>query len=368
MIPFIDLKAQYFSIKTETDKAVFRVLDSGYYVLGPEVEAFETKFAAYCGVNYAIAVNSGTSALHLALLAAGVGPGDEVIVPAMTFVATVAAVRYCGATPVLVDILPDTFNLDPQGLVAAITEKCKAIIPVHLYGQPANMDEIKEAARRHGLVVIEDAAQAHGAKYKGQRVGSIGNLGCFSFYPTKNLGACGEGGMVVTNDSKLAHTLRVLRDWGQEEKNRHDLAGFNYRMDAIQAAILTVKLRHLDNWIEKRRTLAALYDSLLAKAGLSAPIVSPDTQHVYHIYPFLSANRDTLRNSLQGRGVSTGIHYPLPIHLQPAYGELGSAGEFPIAEWLARQELSLPIYPELTEEQVSEVCSAMCDIHSGLSR
>ncbi|MBJ7297385.1 MAG: DegT/DnrJ/EryC1/StrS family aminotransferase, partial [Dolichospermum sp.] len=284
MIPFIDLKSQYLSIKDEIHTAISQVLESTQFILGNEVAALEQEFANYCSADYGIAVNTGTSALHLALLAAGISPGDEVITTPFTFVATVAAIDYTGAKAVFVDIDPVSLTIDVTQIEAAITERTKAILPVHLYGQPADMEPILDIARRYGLTVIEDAAQAHRAEYKGQRVGSIGDLGCFSFYPGKNLGAYGEGGMVVTNNPKYALTMQTLRDWGQERKYHHVLKGYNYRMDGLQGAILRVKLRHLDDWTEARRAIAAQYDQLLAKADVITPTVMPYSHHVYHIY------------------------------------------------------------------------------------
>jgi len=361
MIPFLDLKAQYASIKGEVDAAVLNVLASAQYVLGDEVAAFEREFAAYCGTKHAIAVNTGTSALHLALLAAGVGPGDEVITVPFTFVASVSAVCYTGATPVFVDIDPTTFTMDPAKLEAAITARTKAIVPVHLYGQMAKMTPIMEIANRYGIPVIEDACQAHGAEYRKQRAGSIGASGCFSFYPGKNLGACGEGGIVVTNDDEHAKTIRMLRDWGQEQRYHHTLKGFNYRMDGIQGAILRVKLRHLEDWTEARRAHARHYSALLAGSRqVAAPAELADRRHVYHIYAVRTRDRDGLQRALQAEGVQTGLHYPIPVHLQKAHADLGyKAGAFPESEAAAREVLSLPIYPEMTSRQVEQVAAAV---------
>lgn len=356
MIPFLDLQAQYRSIRAELEPAVLKVLASGQYALGPEVAAFEAEFAEFCDVPYAVAVNTGTSALHLALLAIGVQPGDEVITVASTFVATVAAIDYCGARPVFVDVEPDTLNMDPGLIEARITERTKAILPVHLHGQPADMDPILAIAHRHGLKVIEDAAQAHDAEYRGRRVGSLGDLACFSFYPGKNLGACGEGGMVVTANPDHAETLRMLRDWGQSRKYHHVLKGFNYRMDGIQGAVLRVKLRHLKGWTEARRRHAALYDELLAGAGVETPVAKDDVRHVYHIYAIRSDQRDTLQKALAERGISTAIHYPIPVHLQKAYAGFGfRPGDLPVTEREAGRLLSLPMFAELSAEQVAEV-------------
>jgi dTDP-4-amino-4,6-dideoxygalactose transaminase len=360
MIPFVDLKAQYFSIKDEIDTAVLKVLDSTQFILGDEVATFEKEFATYCGSNHGIAVNTGTSALHLALLAAGIGPGDEVITTPFTFVATVAAIYYTGAKPVFVDIDPVSYTIDVKQIEKAITERTKAILPVHLYGQPADMDPILEIARRYGLTVIEDAAQAHRAEYKGRRAGSIGDMGCFSFYPGKNLGAYGEGGMVVTNNPEYAHTMRMLRDWGQERRYHHVLKGYNYRMDGIQGAILRVKLRYLDQWTEARRSHAAQYDGLLANTGLKTPVVMPYSHHVYHIYALRSHQRDSLQQMLHEWGIQTGIHYPIPVHLQVAYSELGyKSGDFPHSELAAREVFSLPMYAELTTAQIHTVVEGL---------
>jgi dTDP-4-amino-4,6-dideoxygalactose transaminase len=359
-VPYLDLKAQYQSIRPEIDAAIARVLDSCQFVLGPEVAGFEQEFATYCGAAECIALNSGTSALHLALLAAGVGPGDEVITVPFTFVASVSAVTYAGARPVLVDIDPRTFTMDPAAIEAAITPRTKAILPVHLYGQTADMDPIMEIARRHGLIVIEDAAQAHGAKYKGHPTGSIGDMACFSFYPGKNLGAYGEGGAVTTSNAEYARTIRMLRDWGQDRKYHHVLKGFNYRMEGFQGAILRVKLRHLERWTEARRAVVNLYNQHLADSGVETPTEMPWARHVYHVYTLRADDRDGLQASLQADGIQTGIHYPVPAHLQPAYADLGyGRGAFPQAETAAKQVLSLPLYPELSSQAVAEVAGAV---------
>ncbi len=363
MIPFVDLKAQYAGIKHEVDAAIQGVLESCQFTLGGEVAAFEQEFAAYCQNKHGIGVNTGTSALHLALLAANVGPGDEVITVPFTFVATVAAIYYTGAKPVFVDIDPQSFNMDPGALESAITARTKAIIPVHLYGQPADMDPILQIAKKRGLIVIEDACQAHGAEYKGRRAGSLGDMGCFSFYPGKNLGAYGEGGMVVTNSSEYARTIRMLRDWGAEKKYQHVLKGYNYRLEGIQGAILRVKLRHLEAWTEARRAAAGRYDRLLAGSGVATPVAMPYARHVYHIYAIRTARRQKWQEALQARGVQTGIHYPIPVHLLPAYADLGyHAGDFPHSERAAAEVLSLPMFPELTAEQCETVSRAVSDL------
>jgi len=365
-VPFLDLKAQYESIGAEIEEVLRDVLESGVFVLGEQVAAFEGEFASYCGAEYGIGVNSGTSALHLAMLAAGIDAEDEVITVPFTFVATVAAILYTGARPVFVDIEPKSFTIDVNQIEAAITWRTKAILPVHLYGQPVDMDPLQEVARRHGLIVVEDAAQAHGAEYKGRRVGAIGDLGCFSFYPGKNLGAYGEGGIVVTNDAGYAQTIRMLRDWGQDRKYHHVLKGYNYRMDAFQGAILRVKLHRLDEWTKARRALAGRYDSLLEGSRVRTPPSSPPGGHVYHVYTVRVDDRDGVQRALSARGVHTGIHYPIPVHLQPAYADLGyKAGDFPAAESAAREVMSLPLYPELTLEQQDAVVSALRDVTGG---
>jgi dTDP-4-amino-4,6-dideoxygalactose transaminase len=359
-VPYLDLRAQYQSIKPEIDGAIAGVLDSGQFVLGSEVTEFEREFADYCGTSHCIALNSGTSALHLALLAAGIGPDDEVITVPFTFVASVAAIAYTGSRPVLVDIDPQSFTMDVSAIEAAITPRTKAILVVHLYGQPADMDPIMDIARRHGLVVIEDAAQAHGAKYKGRLVGSIGDMACFSFYPGKNLGAYGEGGAVTTGNPEYARSIRMLRDWGQDAKYHHVLRGFNYRMEAFQGAILRVKLRHLERWTEARRALAGKYNELLGDSGVERPKEMSWARHVYHVYTLRSQDRDSLCAALQEDGIQTGVHYPVPVHLQPAYADLGyGRGAFPQAEAAANQVLSIPLYPELSPRAVAEVAAAV---------
>ncbi|UPK32362.1 DegT/DnrJ/EryC1/StrS family aminotransferase [Bradyrhizobium sp. 186] len=360
MIPFLDLKAQYSQIKPEVDAAVARVVSSGHFVLGPEVTAFEGRFADYCRTAHCRAVNTGTSALHLALLAAGVGPGDEVITVSMTFVATTAAILYSGARPVFVDVDPLTWTMDPGLIEAAITPRTKAILPVHLHGLMADMDPIMAIARRHGLVVIEDAAQAHGAEYRGRRAGSIGDLGCFSFYPGKNLGAFGEGGAVVTDRPDFARHVSLLRDWGQEAKYDHVIRGYNYRMDEIQSAILNVKMDYIERWTEARRSLAKRYDALLSDLPFARPQPPRHARHVYHVYAVRLQRRDDALTLLRDAGIGAGIHYPVPVHLQRAYAELGyGAGDLPVTEMLANEFLSLPIYPEMLPEQPTEVVAIL---------
>lgn len=360
MIPLVDLKAQYQSIKAEIDAAISEVVESCQFILGPKVEAFEADFAKHCDAKFAFGINSGTSALHLALLAAGVGPGDEVITVSYTFVATVAAVLYTGAAPVLVDIDPLTCNIDVTKIEAAITQRTKAIMPVHLYGTCADMDPILEIARRHNLIVIEDAAQAHGAEYKGRRAGSMGELACFSFYPGKNLGAYGEGGAVVTNDEKYIDVIRQLRDQGQSAKYQHERVGYNYRMEALQGAVLGVKLKHLDDWTAARREHAAVYSRELADADVRLLAETDDCKSVYHVFPLFTERREQLREHLHANGISTGIHYPIPVHMQPGFNNLGYAeGDLPETERVCREVMSLPMYPELPSETVMQIVDSV---------
>ncbi len=365
MIPFVDLKAQYAAIKPEIDSAIQSVLERGQFTLGAEVSEFEQEFAAYCGSAYGVGVNSGASALHAALLAIGAGPGDEVVTVPFTFVATVAAIQYTGAKPVFVDIDPQTFTMDPALIEAAVTPHTKAILPVHLYGQPASMDAILAVAKKYNLAVIEDAAQAHGAEYKGQRAGSLGDIGCFSFYPGKNLGAYGEAGMTVTGNPELARTMRKLRDWGAEKKYHHVIKGFNYRMEAIQGAILRVKLRRLEAWSEARREAARRYDALLRDSGIPTPAAAPDVRHVYHIYAIRTSNREALQRAFLDRGIQSGIHYPTPVHLMPAYSDLGyRLGQFPHSERAAAEVLSLPMYPEIAPAAQETVAAALLEFEA----
>ena len=358
MIPLVDLKAQYRALKPEIDQAIQRVLDNAQFILGPAVSSFEQDFAAFCHSADAIGVNSGTSALHLALLAAGVRPGDEVITVPFTFVATVAAIEYAQARPVFVDIEPTYFTMDPAKIERAVTSRTKAIVPVHLYGQPADMDAIRDVADRHRLIVIEDACQSHGSEYKGRRCGSMGLLGCFSFYPGKNLGAYGEGGAIVTSDPALATKVRLLRSWGEEVRYEHKHRGFNYRMDGVQGAVLGVKLKYLEAWTEARRSHAAEYTRRLTGTAASAPTERPASRHVYHQYVVRVPERDAWRAALTEAGVQTGVHYPIPVHLQPAYADLGySRGDFPIAEQAAAEVLSLPMFPEMTDQQIESIAT-----------
>ncbi|MBC8450255.1 MAG: DegT/DnrJ/EryC1/StrS family aminotransferase [Chloroflexi bacterium] len=359
-VPLVDLQAQYASIKPEVDAAIQRVLNHCGFIMGPEVQAFEEAFAAYCGTEQAVGVATGTAALHLALLACGVGPGDEVITTPFTFFASGEAISQTGARPVFVDIDPLTYNIDPQRIAAAITPRTKAIMPVHLYGQPAEMDAILDIARQHHLRVVEDAAQAHGAAYRGRRAGSLGDLACFSFYPSKNLGCYGDGGLVVGSDAELIGHVRKLRDHGRVSKYEHDELGWGYRLDALQAAILGVKLRYLDEWNAARRAHAERYDELFADTEVITPTALEHIQHIYHCYVIRTPRRDELIEHLKAEGVGVVIHYPLPLHLQPAYKGLGyRRGDFPISEACAREVLSLPLYPELTNEQQERVAESV---------
>lgn len=341
-------KTQYLSYKSEIDAAIFRVLDSGWYILGNEVRSFEEEFAGYIGVAHGIGAGSGTEAIHLALKACGVTHGDEVITVSHTAVATVAAIDLAGATPVLVDIDPDFYTIDPEKIESSITSNTKAIIPVHIYGQPADMDSVMEIAKKYSLKVIEDCAQAHGAKYKDQCVGSIGDMGCFSFYPTKNLGAIGDGGMVVTNNSNLNEKVRLLREYGWKERYVSSRKGWNSRLDEIQASILRVKLKHLDKSNKKRRKLAGQYLKGLKHLPLDLPEERKNCEHVYHLFVVKTNKRDTLQDYLKVNGICTGIHYPVPIHRQPYYKDLLKSRLLKVTEQVAGEILSLPIYPELS--------------------
>jgi dTDP-3-amino-3,4,6-trideoxy-alpha-D-glucose transaminase len=358
-IPAVNLKAQYVSIQPEIDSAVARVLASGQFILGSEVTAFEREFAEFCSVDHAVGVDSGTSAVQLALLACGVGTGDEVITVSHTAVATVAAIELTGAKPVLVDIDPSSYTLDPAMLETALTSRTRAVIPVHLYGCSADMNPILAFAREHQLFIIEDCAQAHGARYHSKTVGGWGNLSAFSFYPTKNLGAYGDGGAVLTNDPALAERVRLLRQYGWRGDRVSEQKGMNARLDEMQAAILRVKLRHLDAWNNRRRELAALYKTRLADSELALPSEPPETCHVYHQFVIRHPKREALRTFLSARGIHTQVHYPIPIHLQPAYRELAPNALLPFTEAAANEILSLPIHPEMTDADVENVCQSI---------
>lgn len=359
-LPLVDLRAQYAAIRAEVQAAIDAVLESMQLILGPNVHAFEAEFAAYCEASHAVGVGSGTEALALALRAAGIGPGDEVITVAHTFFADCEAIVQVGAQPVFVDVQPDTQTMDPASFAAAITSRTRAVIPVHLYGQPADMDEIVAIARRHGLFVLEDACQAHGARYRGQRVGTLGHAAAFSFYPGKNLGAYGDGGAVVTNDAQLAERVRRLRDHGAVRKYEHYDIGGTGRLDELQAAVLRVKLRYLDAWNARRAAAAAAYTAGLADTAVTPPVVRDDRTHVFHLYAVQAPRRDALRAYLAEQGIATGMHYPIPCHLQPAAREWSAGpGSLPVTERLAARTLSLPLFPEITDAQIARVVAAV---------
>lgn len=361
-VPLLDLQQQFLSIQAEVRAAIERVLASQHFILGPEVAALEQEIAQLVGCSHAIGVSSGTDALLCALMAIGLAPGDEVIVPTFTFFATAGCVSRLGARPVFADIEPSTFNMDVAQLPELITSRTRAIIPVHLFGQCADMDPILDVAAQNALIVIEDAAQALGAKYKGRYAGSLGHLGCYSFFPSKNLGACGDGGMIVTQDERLAERCRLLRTHGAKPKYFHSLVGGNFRLDALQAAILRVKLRYLSDWTAGRRRNARSYDELLTDARVVRPAVAPYNEMVYNQYVIRHAARDALRAHLGRSGISTEIYYPMPLHLQECFASLGGrTGDLPVAEETARQVLALPIYPELTAEQQCDVAQCIRD-------
>jgi dTDP-4-amino-4,6-dideoxygalactose transaminase len=361
-VPFLDLTRAYRELQPEFNAAFERVMRSGCYLLGPELEAFEQDFAKYCGARFCAGVGSGLDALELILRAFGIGQGDEVIVPANTFIATWLAVTHAGARPVPVEPDPASFNLDPGRIEEAITPRTRAIIAVHLYGLPADMDPIREMARLHGLKVIEDAAQAHGARYQDRRAGNLSDAAAFSFYPGKNLGAFGDGGAVVTDDPDLVHRIVALRNYGSHQKYEHEIKGRNSRLDEIQAALLRARLRHLDEWNGRRRACARLYTSLLSGLSLTLPSERPKTEHAWHLFVVRTARRDALQRFLEARGVGTLIHYPIPPHLQPAYRDLGlGEGAFPVSETIHREVLSLPIGPHLSEDELRYVAGAVAE-------
>ena len=355
-IPLVDLKAQYAAIRADIDAAIQRVIDNTSFIMGPDVGAFEEAFARYCGVSHCVGVSSGTAALELALRAFGIGPGAEVITVAHTFIATAEAISAVGAKPVFVDIDPLTYTLDPNCLADAITPATRAIIPVHIYGQPANMAQINQIAQAHQLVVIEDAAQAHAATWQGQRTGNLADAACFSFYPGKNLGAYGDAGALTTNDPKIAAQVRSLRNHGRRSKYLHDQKGFGERLDTLQAAILAAKLPYLDQWTGARRRLAARYHELLVDCEIGLPTVAPETEPAWHLYVIRTPRRDALLDFLKQAGVEAGVHYPVPLHLQPAYADLNyTKGDLPVTEAVADTCLSLPLYPEMTDNQQDQV-------------
>jgi len=364
-VPFVDLGAQYRTIANEINQAISKVIQEADFILGREVRLFEEEFAAFCDAHYAVGVDSGTSALELAVRAFDIGPGDEVITAANSFIASALGISHAGAKPVLVDVDPYTYTLDVTAIERAMTSRTRAIIPVHLYGHPAHMDPIRQLADRHGLVVIEDACQTHGARYKGKHVGSLGHAAAFSFYPGKNLGAYGDGGMVVTNDRKVSKRLEMLRNYGQKEKYKHLCRGYNRRLDTIQAAILRVKLKYLDKWNAARRWNANLYQKHLEGSGVVVPGQAGGAEAVWHLYVVRTEQRDALKDHLLSKGISAGIHYPVPIHLQPAYQDLGyKRGDFPVTEAYADRILSLPMYAELTSRQIEFVAQNICQFQS----
>ncbi len=364
-VPFVDLGAQYRGIAAEIDEAIAKVIRDADFILGNEVRLLEEEFAEFCDASYAVGVDSGTSALELALRAFDVGPDDEVITAANSFIASALGISHAGAKPVLVDVDPFTYTLDVKALEKAITRRTKAIIPVHLYGHPAHMEPIRQLADKHGLIVIEDACQAHGARYKGKRVGSLGHAAAFSFYPGKNLGAYGDGGIVVTKDRKIAGRLEMLRNYGQKEKYKHLFRGYNRRLDTMQAAILRVKLRYLEKWNAARRWNAKLYQKPLEGSGVVVPGEAGGAESVWHLYVIRTERRDALKDHLVSKGINAGIHYPIPIHLQPAYQDLGyKRGDFPVTEACADRILSLPMYAELTDRQIEFISQTVCEFQS----
>lgn len=356
-IPFIDFKEQYTLVKNEIDAGLKVVFEKGNFILGQEEKEFERAFAGYCDSQYAVGVNSGTDALYMAMCALDLKKGDEVILPTFTFIATALCVSYTGAKVVFIDVEDETFNIDPAKLKKLINKKTRAIIPVHIYGQPGNMDEILAIARKHKIAVVEDAAQAHGATYKGKKVGALGDISCFSFYPTKSLGAFGDGGMVVTSNKKIYEKILMLRDYGRVGRYEHKIKGFNSRLDTVQAVVLSAKLKHLDQWNNMRNENGKYYNSLFKNVkGVIAPLMKEDRAHVFQTYAIRLKNRDKVCDALQKKGVSVLIHYPIPLHLQEAYRELKyKKGDFPVAEKLSREVLSLPMYPHMKKEQIEYV-------------
>jgi len=360
-IPFIDFKEQNRLIVAEVEAGFKKVYDKGDYILGEQAHLFEGAFAKYCGAQYGVGVNSGTDALHLALMALDIQEGDEVIVPTHTFIATALCVSFCRAKPVFVDIEPGTYNIDPVSFQKAITKKTKAVIPVHIYGQPADMDEITAIAHQHGIKVVEDAAQAHGSRYKGRPVGSMGDVACFSFYPTKSLGAWGDAGMIVTNNKDIHEKALMLRDYGRQGRYEHKIKGTNSRLDTLQAVVLNAKLKHLDQWNQMRAQNAAIYaQELKHLKGVVAPITKQDRTHVFQTYAILTPKRDQVVEAMKAQGIGVLIHYPISLHLQEAYADLGyKQGDFPVAEKVAGQVMSLPMFPHMAQEQIKAVVAAL---------
>ena len=359
-VPYLDLKAQLKPLRAELDAAIARTLDNCSFCLGPDVAQFEKDFAAFCGAQHALGFNRGTSALHVAMRLLNVGPGDEVITTPYTFIATSWAISYCGAKPVYVDIDEATFNLNPALIEKAITPRTKAVLPVHLYGQPFDVDAVAAVCKKHNLPFVEDAAQAHGAKYKGKSIGTFGSVSCFSFYPAKNLGACGEGGALVTNDAKLAARAKSLREHGSTVRYHHDEVGYNYRLEGIQGAVLGVKLKHLAHWTRERQRVAARYAELLKDTPLQLPPVTVGNESAWHLYTVRSSRRDELKKFLDENKIGNAVHYPMPLHLQKVYANLGyRPGDFPVAEKASREVLSLPMFPELTDAQIQRVADVV---------
>jgi len=365
-VQFLDFSQQYQTIKDEIDAGLKNVFEKGNFILGQEEKDFEAEFAKYCKVKHAVGVNSGTDALYLSLAALDVQVGDEVILPSFTFIATALCVSYTGAKPVFVDIEEETFNIDPNRLKEAITEKTKAVLPVHLYGQPSNMDEINAICKERNIAVIEDAAQAHGADYKDRRVGSLGDMACFSFYPTKSLGAFGDGGMIVTDSMEVYEKTQMLRDYGRKGRYEYKIKGYNSRLDTVQAVILSAKLKHLDQWNKMRNDAAIQYcDILKGLDGVITPTIKEDRTHVFQTFAIRVKDRDNVCEQMQKKGVGVLIHYPIPVHLQEAYSDLGyKKGDFPVSEKIAAEVLSLPMYPHIKKEQIESVCQSLKEVVS----
>lgn len=363
-VNFIDFSQQYQTIKDEIDTGLKSVFEKGNFILGEEEQVFEESFAKYCDVRYGVGVNSGTDALYLALSAIDLKPGDEVILPSFTFIATALCISYTGAKPVFIDVEEETYNIDPNQLKSLITDKTRVILPVHLYGQPSNMDEINAIAQKHNIVVIEDACQSHGAKYKNRKVGSLGNIGCFSFYPTKSLGAFGDGGMIVTNDKNIYERVQMLRDYGRTGRYEHKIKGYNSRLDTVQAVVLNAKLKYLDQWNQMRADNAAIYGELLKGVdGVVTPKVKSDRTHVYQTFAVRLKERDRILEGMKAKGIGVLIHYPIPVHLQEAYKDAGyGVGDFPVSERMSKEVLSLPMYPHMTRKEVEYVCSSLKEL------
>lgn len=360
-IPMVDLKGQYETLKPEIDAAIIQALGETRYILGPNVQAFEQESADYLGVKHAISCASGTDALHLALLAAGIKAGDEVITTAFTFIATAEAIRYVGATPVFVDILPDTLNIDPQKIRGAITPKTTAIIPVHIFGQPVDMDEIMAIAKENNLKVVEDCAQSFGSRYKGNMTGSIGDLGSFSFFPSKNLGCYGDGGLITTNSDSYAEQIKIYRNHGSSKQYHHDVIGYNSRLDELQAVILRIKLKHIDEYNQNRLNVAKTYNRLLADSAIITPSIPEDSDHIFHQYTVLAENRDQIKDHVISKQIASAVYYPVPLHQQKAFADSPKVN-LPVTEDISTRCVSFPVFPEMTQQQVEEVCQAILEV------